>query len=119
MTVPRSVMFRPKLTSPETVRWSNSAIFGIFLNLFWNWAIYEKIKTSFQEERKAHLFEVVTKLDDWDGIEDPRWIEDEIAVLERVNVALDKQKIGTTLHGQESATGDVDAVAYIVGVSCD
>jgi len=36
MTVPRRVTFRPKLTSPVTVKWSSSRILGIFLNLFWN-----------------------------------------------------------------------------------
>lgn len=42
-----------------------------------------------------------------------------MSVLERVNVTLDEQKIGTTLHRQESATRDVDAVTYFVGVSCE
>lgn len=52
----------------------------------------------FLEECEAHLFEVIAEFDDRDGVEDPRWVEDEVSVLERVNVALDEQEIGTTLH---------------------
>ena len=40
-------------------------------------------------------------------------------MLERVNITLDEQKIGTTLHGQEAATRDVDTVPCILDVSCD
>lgn len=119
MTVPRSVMFRPKFTSPETVRWSNSAMCGIFLNLFWNWAICENIKTSCREECKAHLFEVIAEFDDGDGVKDPCWVEYEMSVLERVNIALNEQEIGTTFHRQESTTRDIDTVTYDLGVSCD
>lgn len=36
MTVPRRTMFRPKWTSPETVRWSSSTMWGICLKRFWN-----------------------------------------------------------------------------------
>lgn len=40
-------------------------------------------------------------------------------MLKRVNVTLDEQKIRTTLHGQETATRDVDTVPCILSVSCD
>jgi len=40
-----------------------------------------------------------------------------MSMLERVNVTLDEQKVGTALHGQEPATRDVDTVPYILGVS--
>ena len=115
MTVPRSVMFRPKLTSPETVRWSNSAMCGIFLNLFWNWAICGNVNGSSLEKCKTHLFKVITEFDDRYGVEDPCWVENEMSMLERVNVTLDEQEVGTTLHGQESTTRDVDTVAYRSG----
>lgn len=97
---------------------------GIFLNLFWNWAICGNvINTSCREGPETHLFEVITEFDDGDGIEDPCWVEDEISVLKRVNVTLDEQKIGTTLHGQESTTGDIDTMTYaqvsaVFGWSC-
>jgi len=42
-----------------------------------------------------------------------------MSVLERVNVTLDEQKIGTALHGQEPTTRDVDTVSYGLGVSLD
>jgi hypothetical protein len=44
---------------------------GIFLNLFWNWAIYGNISRSCREGRKAHLFEMIAEFDDGDGVEDP------------------------------------------------
>jgi len=77
-----------------------------------------KLESSFLGDRKTCLFEVVAELDYGDGIEYPRWIEDEVSMLERVDVTLDEQKIGTALHGQESTAGDVDAMSYVLGVSC-
>ena len=63
---------------------------GIFLNLFWNWAICGDISGSRREGYEAHLFEVIAEFDDGDGVEDPCWIKDEMTVLERVNVTLDE-----------------------------
>ena len=40
-----------------------------------------------------------------------------MAMLERVDITLDEQKIGTTLHGQEPSAGDVYTVSCILGVS--
>jgi hypothetical protein len=42
-----------------------------------------------------------------------------MSMLERVNVTLDEQKIGTALHGQEPTTRDVDTVSCGLGVSRD
>jgi len=41
---------------------------------------------------------VVAEFDDRGGVEDPRWIEDKVSMLERVNITLNEQKIGTALH---------------------
>jgi len=40
-------------------------------------------------------------------------------MLEGVNVTLDEQKIGTTLHGQEATTRDIDTMSCGLGVSGD
>ena len=40
-------------------------------------------------------------------------------MLERVNVTLDEQKIGTALHRQEPTARDVDTVTYILSFICD
>ena len=69
-----------------------------------------QLERSFQAGRETRLFEVIAEFDDRDGVEDPRWVEDEMSVLERVNIALDEQEIGTALHRQEAATRDVDTM---------
>ena len=54
---------------------------------------------------------MIAEFNDRDGIEHSRWVEDKVAVLERVDVTLNEQKVGTTFHRQESTTRDVDTVA--------
>ena len=59
------------------------------------------------------LLEVVTELDDRSGLEHALRVDDELTVLQRVDVALDKQKIGATLDGQESASRNIDTVCIL------
>ena len=56
------------------------------------------------------LLEVVTQLDDWGGIEHTSFVQNELTMLERVDIALDQQQVGTTLHRQESIPRNIDAV---------
>ena len=59
------------------------------------------------------LLEVVAELDHRRGLEHTLWVDDELAVLERVDVTLDEQQVRAALHGQEPATGDVDTVGVV------
>jgi len=56
---------------------------------------------------------VVTQLDDRGRLEHALLINDELAVLEGVDVALDKQKIGTALHRQETLARNVNPVGVL------
>lgn len=58
----------------------------------------------------SNLLEVVTQFDHWGGVEHTSFIQDELSVLERVDIALDEQQVRTTLHGQESAPWNVDTM---------
>ena len=60
--------------------------------------------------RVPNLLEVVTQLDDWSGIKHPSFVQDELTVLERVDIALDEQQVRATLYWQESASGNIDTV---------
>ena len=125
ITVPRSVTFRPKFTSPVTVRWSNSRIFGIFLNRFWNcWICARKGEKRIRDCRivrgqVTHLLKMVTKLDHGRVLKHPARIDHQLAVLQRIDVTLDQQQIGARFHRKEPAARDVHAVrAFEVLDSC-
>lgn len=60
---------------------------------------------------------MIAEFYDGNCVKDPCRVEDEMSVLERVDVTLDKQKIGTTLHRQESTTRDIDTVSYVLAIS--
>jgi hypothetical protein len=59
------------------------------------------------------LFEVVTKLDHGGCLEHPAFVQDELTVLQRVNVTLDEEQVGTGLDREETRTRNVDAVAIL------
>ena len=59
------------------------------------------------------LLEVVTELDDRRRLEHTLLIEEELTVLERVDVALDEEKIGAALHGQETVTRNVNSMSVL------
>jgi hypothetical protein len=56
---------------------------------------------------------VVTQLDDRGRLEHALLVNDELAVLERVDVALDKQKIGAALHRQETLARNVNPMGVL------
>lgn len=62
--------------------------------------------------RAPNLLEVVTQLNDRGGIEHAGFIQDEPTMLERVDIALDKQQIRTTLDRKEPAPWNIDTVSY-------
>lgn len=59
------------------------------------------------------LLEMITKFDDGSRSEHPVWADDELAMLERVYVALDEQKVGAALHRQEARTRNVDPMCIL------
>ena len=84
-----------------TVKWSNSTIFGIVLNRFWKLAICHRIHSkpeALHDHVVTNLLEVVTQLDDWGGIEHTSFVQDELTVFERVDIALDQQQVRATLY---------------------
>ena len=119
MTVPRNVTLRPKYTSPVTVKWSSSKILGIFLNLFWNCWIYlsTSLVPGLHSKKKkgayADLLEVVTQFDDGGRLEHALLVDDELAMLERIDIALDEQQIGAALYGQETLARNIDTVGVL------
>lgn len=113
MTVPLNVTPRPNETSPATVKWS--------------------LRPSRQPPRlkvggrgdaqlehlgdgpealleRGDLLEVVAELDDRRREEHARGVHDEPAVLEEVQVRRDEEQVRARLDGEETATGNVDAV---------
>lgn len=56
---------------------------------------------------------MVSELDDGRALEHPLFVDDELPVLERIDVALDQKKIRAALDGQEARTGDVDTVGVL------
>jgi len=60
-----------------------------------------------------NFLEMVTQLDDWGRLEHPLLINDELAVLEGVDVALDEQEIGAGFDGQEARTRDINPVRIL------
>ena len=53
---------------------------------------------------------MITKLDDRRRAKQPLLVNDQLAMLERIDVALDEEQIGATLHWQEARTRDIDAM---------
>ena len=72
-------------------------IFGIFLNRFWNcWICPERKQDqtsplSDKGDGVTYLLEVVAELDHGNVIEHPTRVDDQLAMLQRVYVALDQQ----------------------------
>ena len=56
---------------------------------------------------------MVTQLDDRSRLEHALLVDDELAMLKRVDVALDEQKIGAALYGQETLARNIDAVGIL------
>ena len=61
----------------------------------------------------SDLLEVITKLDNRCGLEHPLLVDDKLTVLQRVDVTLDEEQVGTTLDGQETATRNVNTVGVV------
>jgi hypothetical protein len=59
------------------------------------------------------LLEVVAELDHRRGLEHAALVEKELTVLQRVDVALDQEQIGTGFDWQEARPWDVDAMAVL------
>ena len=51
---------------------------------------------------------MITQLDDRCRLKHPVFVDDQLSMLERVNVALDQEQIGTGLDRQEARAGNVD-----------
>ena len=60
-----------------------------------------------------HLLEVVPKLDDRRRLEHALLVDDQLAVLERVDVRLDQQQVRAALHRQEARPRNVDTMAVL------
>lgn len=60
-----------------------------------------------------YLLEVVTKLDNWDGLEHPGLIQDELAIAQGVDIALDEEEVRARLDRKEARTRDIDAVPIV------
>ena len=56
---------------------------------------------------------MVTQLDDGGRLEHALLVDDELAMLERVDVALDEQEIGAALYRQETLARNIDAVGVL------
>lgn len=56
---------------------------------------------------------MVTELNDGCTLEHPLLIDDELTVLKRVYVTLDKQQVGAALDGEEATTGNVDTMGVL------
>jgi hypothetical protein len=68
-----------------------------------------------------NLLEMVAQLDDRSRLKHPLLVDDKLTVFERVNVALDEEKVGARFDGQETRTRDIDAVGVLEvldGCSC-
>ena len=61
----------------------------------------------------ADLLEVVTQFDDGGRLEHALLVDYELAMLERVDVALDEQEIGAALYRQETLARNIDAVGVL------
>lgn len=61
----------------------------------------------------TNLLEVISKFDDRSRFKHPLLIDNKLPVLQRVDVTLDKEKIRTTLDGQEPASGNVNTMAVL------
>ena len=59
----------------------------------------------------THFLEVITKLDDGCGFKHPVLVNHELAMLQRIDIALYQQEVGTTFDWQEAFSGDVDTVS--------
>ena len=66
----------------------------------------------------THLLEVIAQLDHRGRLEHPVLIDDELTMLERVDIALNQQQVGTALDGQETATRHVDPVCIPEMLDC-
>ena len=56
------------------------------------------------------FLKVVTKLDHRGRLEHPALVQDELTVLQRVNVTLDKEQVGAGLDRKEARARNVDTV---------
>lgn len=60
-----------------------------------------------------NLLEVIAELDHRCRLEHPALVQHELAVLQRVNVALDEEQIGASLDREEAITRNVDAMSIL------
>ena len=63
--------------------------------------------------RITHLLEMVAEFDHGDVIKHPVRVHHQLAVLQRIDVALDQQQIRARFDGKESAARNVDTVATL------
>ena len=63
-------------------------------------------------ENESNLLEVVTQFDHWGRVEHAGFIQDKLAVLERVDIALDQQQVRAALDWQESTPWNIDTVSW-------
>ena len=66
----------------------------------------------------THLLKVIAQLDHRSRLKHPVLIDDELTMLERVDIALNQQQVGTALDGQETATRHVDPVCIPEMLDC-
>lgn len=59
------------------------------------------------------LLKVITKLDHRGRLEHPTFVQNELAVLQRVDVTLDQKQVGTGLDRKETRTRNVDTVTIL------
>ena len=59
------------------------------------------------------LLKVITKLDYRGRLEHPAFVQDQLTVLQRVNVTLDKEQVGARLDRKETGTRNVDTVSIL------
>ena len=59
------------------------------------------------------LLKVVTKLDHRGRLEHPAFVQDELAMLQRVDVTLDEEQVRARLDRKETRTRDVDTVTIL------
>ena len=61
----------------------------------------------------AHLLEVVTELDYRGVLEHPLWVDHQLSVFQRINVALDQKQVRARFYGKEPIARNVDSVGAL------
>jgi hypothetical protein len=61
---------------------------------------------------------MITQLDNRRGTEHSLLVDDQLAVLNRIDITLDEEQIGTALHWQEARARDIDTMAVFEVLDC-